>query len=440
MSNAAQPAQPGLPAATQVQHPTDDKGGSAQGHNDAIRAKLTSDLKKTTAKRAAAEAKGKGADAGKGGGGKQTPKQAKGDKGEPRPEGARPRRTVAPETDDDADAGKGGEERESKPGKGKGAGKGKGGPVDKHEAKREAARKALEQDAATEETLDAATKGDDEETEGEVDDDQSFKKQKREFAKHKRKKEAEYEARERKVAGREANVGKFEERANEELGLFKKDPLAWLKKRDIDVREVLVKFADEDGEDPKEKKLRELEDRVNKRDERDEANEKTQAVEGIKRDIQSGIYTSFEETDGGDYPNLWTHSDPERVARAGLRLVLDHWAQHREKLAPRQVLDMLEEQLIAHNTRKAHEAKRNRARSLATEDGSSEPPEQVRSVSSREPVTPEPRRSARRASEDVTRRDTGISRDAESYRGSPGSFDRESTRDRMLEMTRERLR
>ena len=404
----AQPVKGAVPAPTQVQHPpNDDEGSGAKGHNDTIKAKLTENLKKETRKRERAAAK---AETGKVG-------------AQPAP--GKPRGSAAP----DADKGK----VAAKAGKG-----GKAKPEGKLEAKREAARKALEDEEQTREQLDAATGHDDdeepEEREADGDDDKDLKRQRREFAKHKRKKDAEYDAKDRELGTREQAIKQFESRASEELGLFKKDPLAWLKARDIDVREVLVKYASEDDEDPKEKKIRELEQGQRETKEKLDSQEKQRAAEELKGRIQSEVYSAFDATDGDDYPNLWLHSDPESVARAGLRLTIEHYARHREKLAPAQVLDMLEDELISHNARKAQKAKRERARS-AIEDRSSEPPDQVRSE---KPVSPEARRGARRPSEDVTRRDTSLQRDG--YRGTPGKFDREAARERMLEMTREHLR
>jgi hypothetical protein len=408
----AQPAKPGIPSPVQVEHPPEGATG-AKGHNDAIKAKLTANLKKETSKRAKAEAA------------KPKPKPAptKTDKpAEPKP---KPKAEAAPADDD--------EQPEPKPAK--------GAKLDA-KAKREAARKALEADGATDEQPEpkAKPKPDEEPEEREAagDDDepsdQDFKKQKREFAKHKRKKEAEYERKGQELAGREKAVRQFEERASEELKSYKADPLKWLKDRGVDVRDTLVKFATDDEEDPKEKKIRELEERTKKTEAKLEGDEKDRKVAELEHQVQSEVYTAFDATDAQDYPNLWAHSEPERVARAGQKLIFRHWQAHREKLAPAEVLDMLEAEMVAHNARKSHEAKRKRA-SAAIEDSNSEPPDRVRSVQSE---TPQARRSQRRPSEDVTRRDTSLQRDG--YRGTAGSFDRDATRERMLEMTRERAR
>lgn len=426
------------PAQAAVQTPPSDGQGAA-AQSEELREKLTRELKAKNARRAADAAKKAGKPAGKA---ETKPAKPRDDKGkgeqpkakaateEPPAKGSRPKRGPAPENDDE-------EEPEAKP-----KGKGKPEPKDKHADKREAARKALagetddEDDGDGDGDLETAAGRDDEEGK-ELDERKTLQREKRDFAKFRRKKEGEYEKRDRDLQGRESQVQQLEQQLTSEVGVFKKDPLAWLKARGIDVRETLVAFANEDGEDPKDKKLREIDERTKKLDEKlsteEQARQQAEATERIRVAFQE----EFEDTDGADYPNLWTHSDPERVSRAATKIALDHYRAHGKKLEPSEVFAILEQELIAHNARLAREAKRKQT-PRATEDKSSEPPEQVRSVARREPESPEVRRSSRRPSEDVTNRETRLSRD--DYRGAAGSFDRDSVREKLVDMARERIR
>src|SRR5690349_3810021 len=66
----------------------------------------------------------------------------------------------------------------------------------------------------------------------------------------------------KQAEGRIKRAEEFERRQAELADAFEKDPLAWLKARGKNVREVLLRIGREDGEDPKDKAIREAREKA----------------------------------------------------------------------------------------------------------------------------------------------------------------------------------
>lgn len=244
------------------------------------------------------------------------------------------------------------------------------------------------------------------------------------------------ETREVTLNTREEQLKTHESRAQHEHNVFIKDPIAWLRSRGVNVRNVLLDHAREDAEDPKEKELKTLKERTEILDKKIAEREKAEAAEkaakeaaeregSANKQIEATLGQRYAEADGADYPLLSTLSTPDKVAFYGRQVMVDHYRKTGEELAPAEVFAILEAEVRAHEARTKAIGKKP------------EPPDRVRAAKSANPETSRETRSAR----DVTNRTARVRTTADDAvpTGKSG-VDRDQLRKNLIGIAREHVR
>lgn len=235
------------------------------------------------------------------------------------------------------------------------------------------------------------------------------RREKREFSKFRARETRRLQAREENLTGREATAKQREERLAGELEAFDRDPLKWLAGRGKNIKQVLLDYAKQDAEDPKDKLLREarekaeaVERRLAEREEREKVEASTREQREAQQHIRGELSREWESVrDSDDYPYLSTLYEPDEVAQLGLETLMEYYKRTRGELTAGQVFARLEQALRRED--EARQKARSRARGEADDDGSSRPPDRVRSVKSESPEANE-----RRPTHDVTNRNTRV--------------------------------
>lgn len=257
----------------------------------------------------------------------------------------------------------------------------------------------------------------------ESDEVKQFRAQKRDFAKFQRKKEREYESREATVSEREQRV---EARERTLIAELKRDPMAALRALGVDVRKEILSWVDEDAEDPKDKRLRELDERTKraeqKLEERDKV-EQTQRQRAATGRVVSTLENFFTSAEPDDYPLLYEGYEPAEVARIAADVVLKHYRQTGQQLAPERVFAYLEDV-----EREDHQRRNARRQTI----GAKKVPESREQVPQVESSSPERRERAN----DVTNRATRI---GASNGGSAKPLRGEALREHLVAMAREAM-
>jgi hypothetical protein len=230
----------------------------------------------------------------------------------------------------------------------------------------------------------------------------------------------------------------LERRQAEQAEAFEKDPLAWLRARGKNVREVLLRVAREDGEDPKDKAIREAKEKADtalqkltEREKRDQDAEIERKAQVANQKIESTMLEEYEQVDPDDYPTLARDYEPAQVATFARQLLLKYYKATGKELAPRALFRRLETVLSAQEERR--EARRKRA---GKTDGANAPrsPDRGRAAARGDAENLEddaesnPRRPA-----DVTSRETRLSTRP------GGREDRAALRRRLVSMAAERI-
>ena len=167
----------------------------------------------------------------------------------------------------------------------------------------------------------------------------------------------------------------LERRQAEQAEAFEKDPLAWLKARGKNVREVLLRVAREDGEDPKDKTLREvktkaeeLEKKLTEREKREQEQETERKAREAQQKIERQLLDEYEGSEGDEYPTLAAHLEPAQVAEAARSLLLKYYREHGQELSPRELFVRLETAL-----RQREERREARLKKSGKTDGAGAP-------------------------------------------------------------------
>ena len=167
----------------------------------------------------------------------------------------------------------------------------------------------------------------------------------------------------------------LERRQAEQAEAFEKDPLAWLKARGKNVREVLLRVAREDGEDPKDKTLREvktkaeeLEKKLTEREKREQEQETERKAREAQQKIERQLLDEYEGSEGDEYPTLAAHLEPAQVAEAARSLLLKYYREHGQELSPREFFVRLETAL-----RQREERREARLKKSGKTDGAGAP-------------------------------------------------------------------
>jgi len=266
--------------------------------------------------------------------------------------------------------------------------------------------------------------------EGEPDEVKAFQARKRDFAKFQRKKEREYAERDARYADRDAHFAEREQSLNaREQTLrqdIRRDPMAALRALGVDVKKEIMSWVDEDSEDPKDKRLRELDERTRRAEEKlteREQAEKAERQRAARGRVTATLSSFFETVEPDDYPHLYEGYDAAEIGNIAADVVLKHYAETGQKLAPERVFAYLEGV-------EREDAERRNARRQTI--GSKRGPESREQVPPVESASPE-RRS--RASSDVTNRATRIGVN----NGSAGRLKGEALREHLIDMARDAL-
>lgn len=230
---------------------------------------------------------------------------------------------------------------------------------------------------------------------------------------------------ESQLQGRAQQIQQAEHQVNELLQLAERDPVEFLRKKGKDLREILLKFTEEDSKDPVLKRAEEAE-RLAK-----EAKAQMDALEREKQEAGSAEranqelrqhYAAQYQQIGSDFPLLREHSSSlAEVAEYARREAVEHFQKHGTELDAYAIFGRLERRLKAF---------------LATKTTSKEEsPDRVRTVASREAVNPE---TSRRRSADVSPSASRINSETQIGRMAPGHDARRAAiREQLIERTRE---
>jgi hypothetical protein len=277
---------------------------------------------------------------------------------------------------------------------------------------------------------------DDKEPPKDKPDDKELTKEWRDLRRAKAKHRSEAES----FAAQKREAEAFSTRLQSEAELFEKDPIAWLRQRGKNPREVLLRLAREDAEDPKDKLVREtkaktdeLEKKLTEREKKDLEREQTEKAQKAQAKLEAQILEAYEPiADGDDYPLLGQTYEPAHVASLAKDLLLEYFAKTGEELPPEELFARLETAL---QRREERRKKRSPKSEKADEAGASRTPDRGRASanSDDENLEGDAERKPRRPA-DVTSRETRLS----TTRPTAGES-KEALRKRLIRMASERI-
>lgn len=204
----------------------------------------------------------------------------------------------------------------------------------------------------------------------------------------------------------------FAKRRDEEIATFKRDPLAWLKANNVNVRQVLLDAAKSDSEDPNAKLAREAKEKADALEKRLSEKEKTEEQTKAEREqaeavaeVEADFAQAWSGVDADEYPFLTAFHDDAQVAKLATRVAIAYYQKHQRTPSASEIFGWLEKAEQARD--EASQKARAKSSGKSNGDGSPRTPDRDRAVQSAGDSREQP--AGRSTTQDVTSRDTRVS-------------------------------